>query len=88
MQVVCWCLTLHESQQYEGGQARHGHGEQQDAPAAAPIHRRPQQQPGPAPGAHRQQVGPVEAGGRTPHVPPEGAVAVADAMGDEAAGAA
>ena len=76
-------LTVHEPQQDERGQPRHRHGEQQDATATAPVHRGPQQQPGPAPRTDGQQVGPIEAGGVTSDVPAERAVAVTDAVGNE-----
>lgn len=79
-------LTLHESQEDQRGQARHRHGEEQDAAAAAPVHRRPEQQPGSAPCAHGQQVGPVEAGGRASDVTSEGAVTVTNAVRDEPGG--
>lgn len=79
-------LTLHEPQEDQRGQPRHRHGEEQDATATAPVHGRPQQQPGPAPRADGQQVGPVEAGGGASDVASEGAVAVADAVGDESKG--
>lgn len=79
-------LTLHEAQEDQRRQARHRHEQQQDAAAAAPVHGGPEQQPGSAPCAHRQQVRPVEAGGGASDVAPEGAVAVADAVRDEPAG--
>lgn len=79
-------LTLHESQEDQGGQARHRHGEQKDAAATAPVDGCPQQHPGAAARAHRQKVGPIEAGSRASHVTSERAVAVADAVRDESKG--
>lgn len=79
-------LTLHESQEDQRGQPRHRHGEEQDATATVPVHGRPEQQPGAPPCAHRQQVRPVEAGGRAFDVTPERAVTVTNAVGDESEG--
>ena len=76
-------LTLHQSQQDQGGQPRQRHAKQQDATATASVHGCPQQQPCPAPRADRQQVGPIEAGGCASDIAAERAVAVADAVGDE-----
>lgn len=83
---ICSPLTLHEPQEDQRGQACHRHGEEQDATAAASVYRCPQQQPGPTPCTHRQQVCPVEAGGRASDVTSERAVTMTDAVRDESEG--
>jgi len=79
-------LTLHESQEDQRGQPRHRHGEEQDATTAEPVYSRPEQQPGTAPCAHRQQVRPIEARGCASDITSERAVTVTNAVSDESEG--
>lgn len=76
-------LTLHQPQQDQRGQAHHRHGEEQYATAAASVDCCPKKQPGSTPGAHREQVHPVETGTRASDVTSERAVTVRDAVRDE-----
>lgn len=82
----CSGLTLHEPKKDQRGQTRHRHEQEQDATATTPVHRCPQQEPGTATRTYRQQVRPVEAGGVASDVTSEGAVAMTDAVRDEAEG--
>lgn len=79
-------LTLHEAEEDQRSQARHRHGQQQDAAATAPVYGRPEQQPSPSPCTHGQQVGPVEAGGGASDITSERAVTVTNAVRDESGG--